>query len=363
MKKGLLLTISVLLALIPNLAMAKISRTPKKVARIELGTKDSQVGVFWVDENEPNPEGLSNEGVGGMAVDGDGNIYLNDYVNGKIKKFSPSGKFLVATAGVLENIQSFAVDLKGNIFVHNDSWGSRISKFDPAGNLVWSRSRGEMLSQALLEKAGKDFKVEISRDLGAWMTVGPGDNVIIQLNGRDPTTKKARSFGLELDQAGKAIKILPGFRPAAGGLWLGYETFRKDEEPPSSIEAVLYKPDGAVARRVALGSKAELARQYAGVRFGLSTMLPDPKGGFITVSHALSSKPTSDLPYIASGVEVVLNWYAPNGTFVEQLRLPTSPVSRAIASNIAVAPDGSIYHLQFDKTGIDVFAYRPAKAK
>src|SRR3990172_8628392 len=81
----------------------------ERVARIEYGTQDGQVGVFWGEE------GADVESVKGLAVDTEGNIYLGDRVNSKIKKFGKNGQLLAVTEGRVYDVSAFSVDSKGNI--------------------------------------------------------------------------------------------------------------------------------------------------------------------------------------------------------------------------------------------------------
>ena len=361
MTKQVTLIIYMLVACLLSVSTAaKAGYVACKVARIEYGKQDSQIGVYWVDENKPNPEGLGNEGVQGLSVDSVGNIYLGDYVNGKVKKFSKDGKLLVVTEGSIENLQSFMVDRSGNIFVHNEGMDSRLSKFDSFGKLAWSHSFPEVMSGQCIKKIEKDFNIDLLASFAWGITSGPGDSLIMELNGWDTKTNKPKSLGLQLDKDGKVVKVLPAFGFAANGEWIGFEASKKVEGgPPQSVNARVYRADGTLAKRIALDTKANNGSHYAGVTSGTSTVLPDRRGGFITVSYARLLNPVKLSRRAIISAEVVLNRYDGNGRFVAHLRVPGSPFG-GIASNIMVSPDGSIYHLKFDKQGFDVIRHTRA---
>jgi len=71
----------------------------------------------------------------GLAVDGDGNLYVADSGNHRIQKFDGDGHFLGVLGtpgggdGQLNEPWGVAVDNEGNIFVA-DTWNHRIQKFD-----------------------------------------------------------------------------------------------------------------------------------------------------------------------------------------------------------------------------------------
>ncbi|HUV05529.1 MAG TPA: hypothetical protein VMX94_10530 [Armatimonadota bacterium] len=356
--KATILGVLILLAVLPTVASAAVNYKPCKAARIEFGSLDSQVGVSWVDETKPNPEGLSNEGVRGLAVDGSGNIYIGDIVNGKVKKFSSSGKLLAATAGVLENIQLFDIDKQGNTIVYNSSFGSHITKFSTEGKRIWSYSRAEIMPRSALSKIGKELNAEVS-DFG-WLTAMSDGRILLELTGWDLNTRKPRSVGLVLSSDGKMIKALPAFGRECGGLLL-WRKSTTEKESLASVEAMWYNTDGVLVKQVQLDSEAEIKTHYAGVRFGVATVFCDGQGGVITVSYAKSPSPVRISSKAIIGTDVLLNRYDADGKFVAHLRLPASPVSKGIASNIAIAPNGDIYHLKFDKTGVDVMRYEPKK--
>lgn len=53
-----------------------------------------------------------------------------------------------------------------------------------------------------------------------------------------------------------------------------------------------------------------------------------------------------------------MSHFDPNGNFTGECVLSISPFSAITLSDITVAPNGDIYHLQFDEEGVNVVAYR-----
>jgi sugar lactone lactonase YvrE len=85
----------------------------------------------------------------GVALDGQGNVYVADSLNHRIQKFDRSGKLLTAWGsegagdGQLKEPMGVAVDGQGNVYVA-DTWNHRIQKFDPSGKflLKWTGQNG-----------------------------------------------------------------------------------------------------------------------------------------------------------------------------------------------------------------------------
>src|SRR5262245_18735934 len=95
------------------------------------GSSGSGDGQFAFDfENPP-----------GIAVDASGNVFVPDYYNERIQKFSNTGTFLATWGsegtgdGQFEGPLSVAVDASGNVFVV-DQFNYRIQKFSDAGTFL-----------------------------------------------------------------------------------------------------------------------------------------------------------------------------------------------------------------------------------
>jgi sugar lactone lactonase YvrE len=77
----------------------------------------------------------------GVAVASDGSVYVADYHNHRIQKFSPSGEYLTRWGslgsgdGEFHRPNGVAVDGSGNVYVA-DSYNQRIQKFSPSGEYL-----------------------------------------------------------------------------------------------------------------------------------------------------------------------------------------------------------------------------------
>lgn len=67
----------------------------------------------------------------GVAVDSSGNLFIADYFGGRVRKVDPSGIISTVTATV-STPDSLAVDAAGNLYI-SDNQGYRITKVTPAG--------------------------------------------------------------------------------------------------------------------------------------------------------------------------------------------------------------------------------------
>jgi hypothetical protein len=75
------------------------------------------------------------DGIGGIAADGLGTVYVSDVGNKRIQKFSASGAYSAQWGTLDSRIDGLAVDLSGNVYAA-DYWGARILKFSSSGALL-----------------------------------------------------------------------------------------------------------------------------------------------------------------------------------------------------------------------------------
>lgn len=85
--------------------------------------------------------------VSGIALDGEGNLFVADYQSNKIQKFNPDGEWLASWgakgsgAGEFEGVNAVAVDSAGNVYV-TDGGNHRVQKFAPLSYTVSFESNG-----------------------------------------------------------------------------------------------------------------------------------------------------------------------------------------------------------------------------
>ena len=98
------------------------------------GKKGSGDGEFDFERYSP-PDGV------GIAVDGNGYVYVTDGSNNRIQKFTSEGEFVSrwGTEGMLDGqffyARGIAVDKSGNVYVSDDS--CRVQKFTGNGKFIW----------------------------------------------------------------------------------------------------------------------------------------------------------------------------------------------------------------------------------
>ncbi len=79
-----------------------------------------------------NPE---NGGPAGIAIDRQGNIFVNDPDNHRVEKFDSNGQFLAKFGNFVTNL-GIAVDAQGNVYV-TDNGANTVSKFDGNGKFLF----------------------------------------------------------------------------------------------------------------------------------------------------------------------------------------------------------------------------------
>jgi uncharacterized protein (TIGR03663 family) len=123
------------------------SAGPDVEGRLIIGRSGDAPGAF----NDPT----------GVALDGEGDLYVLDSGNGRIEKFSPDGLFIKAAGtvgsgeGEFNQPADLTVDAEGNVYVV-DTWNHRVQKFDADLNFIatWGKATRDLLNPGATEVWG-----------------------------------------------------------------------------------------------------------------------------------------------------------------------------------------------------------------
>ena len=125
-------------------------------------------------------------GLYGLAVDENGNIYVADYANSRIQKFSSSGAYLFSINNIV-NPAGIVLDSSGNIYV----FGDLLTKYNSTGVLQWQTGSNGI--------ANGQFRTLFSKQKGVALDSAGNVYVIDTFNQR---VQKFNSSGVYQSQFG-----------------------------------------------------------------------------------------------------------------------------------------------------------------
>lgn len=114
-----------------------------KLFSISYGEEESKIGVYIPDYETDGEDAEGPAGPSCFYVDNQGNFYITDVMSQVIKKYSPTGDFIIKTETIDSPLHSFCVDNEGNIYIIHGATGDRLTKIDKNGTLVWSKTLAE----------------------------------------------------------------------------------------------------------------------------------------------------------------------------------------------------------------------------
>ncbi|HEV2806061.1 MAG TPA: hypothetical protein VGW57_14150 [Chthoniobacterales bacterium] len=149
-----------------------------------------------------SPFGVNSAGMFGIAVDGDGNVFMSEFFGGAVYKYSPDGTTrTVFSPAVGFSCGDINFDKSGNLYLNAQGQKS-IFKFAPDGTkTVFASGLGFAAWSAWEPARGH------SVNLSTRMLVQTGENVLLGgfiLAGTDPTTVAIRAIGPSLNSSGIA---------------------------------------------------------------------------------------------------------------------------------------------------------------
>ncbi|MEI7832674.1 MAG: hypothetical protein WCJ56_05710 [bacterium] len=331
------------------LAQTTTGKKATFVFRVPFGKAINNIGVQWGD-----PAGMpENNSTCGISVCADGDIYIGDFVQNKIKRYSTKGEFLGVIGGA--TVLPFTTDFAGNVYVS----GMMVAKYAKDGHLLWQKTVRDLIPDEQFVKAEKDMNVKIDRSFSGSVDASKKE-LMVKMHAKGTDVTSSRNISAVFDNDGKFVKFLPYYPKVSGGLYWTYKRENiavNDNEPPGSATISIYSERGNLIKELKPDFTIDADKHYKG-------RLAD--GGFDIITDNrdniwVKTIGKIDTPIvIKKGVEVnreyILNKYNLDGTFVEELRLPYSPFMAA--APITVAEDGTLYYMQFDKDGINVMAYK-----
>ncbi|MGB9878642.1 MAG: 6-bladed beta-propeller, partial [Candidatus Pelagibacter ubique] len=164
--------------------------------------KFSNAGDVLLQIGEEGTEDGKFNGPSGIAVSKEGNIYVSDQLNSRIEIFDKEGKFLKSIkSSDLPNPQGLTFDNEGNLWVV-EAKNCKIFKLDKDGNVIMSfGGKGAQDSQFIYP-----FDVEVKGDFIYVVDRGLGT----PLNPSIKKFDKSGNFVLKMGSRGTQVPLKPG---------------------------------------------------------------------------------------------------------------------------------------------------------
>ena len=316
------------------------------VLRVNYGKSFGEVGVSWGNDGR---EGEYSEpiSVQQMKVIGD-HFYLYDNTDGKIKVFRSPGN-CIWESSPMGNVLHYAVSPKGSMYIVWGGGQDRLSCVDNAGNTLWTKSESDIWPKGDYQKY--QFDEIINWDDIEWTSYGLTATI-----GVSPRGGGQADYVFALNGDGHVNQVLSheySFIGPDGGL------YKTENWQSKHLQRMAIKKDkqGKKLREISFEFNAENGKYLAGKEIRVFRLKPDASGDFFVEGKALMDQEHEESSRIKNSLEDVLWRFDSKGKFKEQWRFLRSPF-RHLGSEIVVGSDGSIYHLQFGETGIEVVRYR-----
>ena len=328
---------------------------PKLITHIQYGSHAEQIGVVWAKGpgEGDNPDSL---GPRGMAIDSNGEIYIGDYVNGAIKRYSASGQLLSVTEGTINQLQSFWLSIEGDIYVRAEEKYSEVIRFDKLGHRIWSHTFSEIIpmdiSKQLENRYGAKYHV-----FDVEITAGPEGTVLLSATGQLPNGQSGKTISIIIDKEGKYVTELPYFGYEAEGVWWQYSIAQSSKEGKLPlVTATVYSRNSTVLRTIDIDTQLNPIRYQYITQDSSIRIHPDQNGGTFIVTKMKRKDPVKIGNIAMIYRDYIIDRYDINGRFVERLQFLYTPFLNS-ALSFTISLDGTLYYLQYDDKGLDVMAY------
>jgi DNA-binding beta-propeller fold protein YncE len=178
-----------------------------------------------------------------IAIGQDGSIYVPDAAN-RVQKFTASGSYVMSFTDSLNQPQGVAVDGDGNLYVANAGWRYHIAKFDASGGLT----KNFMKLTTGYSLAEQDGFLFVSESAVERFTTD-GDFVD---NTPTDATGETHATGVAVDAAGHLFEAQGGLSPPDEILVWSYDLQCRDrwlppEPPPKHPAWLTPQTDGLAA--------------------------------------------------------------------------------------------------------------------
>jgi len=300
-------------------------------------------GAVFVSKwgTEGTGDGQFNEPAG-VAVAADGSVYVADFANHRVQKFTSEGVFVTSWGtegtgdGQFDHPSSVAVTLDGNVYIA-DFWNHRIQKFTSEGVFVtkWG-AEGDGAGQF--------------QDPGA-VSVAPDGIVYVADRGND-RIQEFTADGMFLQEWGEWGRFNNGsfyfYEPtdvtvaSDGSVYVVHSTPSRIDKFTSGGELVETFDSNAEGYGAAVTTGTALESDYLGDVLGDVAVALD--GNIYVVEYG-----TNCIQKFSSEGKFITEW-GTEGTSDGEFISP---------SGIAVAPDGSVYVTDQGNHRIQKFALRP----
>jgi hypothetical protein len=210
----------------------------------------------------------------GVAVDGDGNIYITDQVNTRIRKVDAGGRISTlagtgsasysgdggaATSASLDNPLGVAVDNDGNLYIADEANG-RIRKVDVTTSAALAFATTQVFNTSTDSPQSVTFENIGNQGLNGGFSIAP--NSFAQVSGSGTPADCLGGFSLP---PGVSCNLSVSFTPQTGGSILGAVTFtdRALYANPLATQTITLRGTATVPQTIIFNINAPASAPYS----------------------------------------------------------------------------------------------------
>jgi hypothetical protein len=328
------------------------------VLHLDYGKGSGKTGIVWGDEklNKNNSEDCYIEPACLSNIQVlDNRFYFIDRASNSIVQYR-SPNVLVKRIKIVGSAWDMHVSSKGYMCVSGGIGGDELACLDPNGKVVWSTSYEKLFSHQKKQEMEKEFNLSESytefRQI-EWV----GDLLQIRLGARDKQNKN-KSMWVLLDSEGKLLGI--SLKRQMGSSKIGYEATVTNKSVNrkrilSAVELEASDKNGDVLPRTRLDFEVNNGIHVKGDP-SFTRIDPDVRDGFKVHGEATMGAKMKTNSHFETEYQYVMWRFRKDGSLAEEWRFPQSPFAWGDAATI-VDTVGSVYHVAYGDTGLDVVKY------